>query len=117
MNLFWVLSILFLLFAFGVLLWTFVWVARLLAVRSQQRALELAEPPEDEPVEEAEEADPPPEEEAAGELASAKKGVGVNATLGLILAGLWFSANALWIGLQRFALHFGYQTGQFTILT
>tara|TARA_B100000809_G_scaffold113054_1_gene111590 strand:- start:5450 stop:5680 length:231 start_codon:yes stop_codon:yes gene_type:complete len=73
MNLFWVLSILFLLFAFGVLLWTFVWVARLLAVRSQQRALELAEPPEDEPVEEAEEADPPPEEEAAEELRVQKR--------------------------------------------
>ena len=144
------LSILILVFAFGVLVWTFFWVARLLAARSRREAAmtEASVSTDEEAVEET----GPTEEEAAEELERTKKGVGVNATLGLILsvlacllfflspltlvlsvAGLWFSANALWLGFRRFSvfigraalgilfgaasvgLHFGYLTGQFTL--
>lgn len=147
MSLFWLLSILFLLFAFGVLLWTFVWVARLLTARSQQAA-GAQESSDAEAVED----EGSPEEAEAEQLEETKKRAGVNATLGLILsglacllfwlsplipvlsiAGLWFSANAVWIGFRKFSLfigraalgvllglasfglHFGYQVGLFTL--
>ncbi len=114
-------AILFLLFAFGVLLWTFVWVARLLAARSQAGAGK-SEPeplPPDEPL-------PTPAEEAAEELEQTRKGTGVNATLGLILsalacllfwlsplvlvlslAGVWFSGQSLWLGFRLFHIFIG----------
>ena len=121
MSVFWLFAILFLLFAFGVLLWTFVWVARLLAARSQQ----AAGPPELEPVA-PEEPVPTPAEAAAEELEQTRKGTGVNATLGLILsalacllfwlsplvlvlslAGVWFSGQSLWLGFRLFHVFIG----------
>ena len=117
------LSILILIFAFGVLVGTFFWVARLLAARSQRQAApKAASGDAGAVVETALTA----EEEAAEELERTKTGVGVNATLGLILsvlacllfflspltlvlsaAGLWFSANALWLGFRRFSVFIG----------
>lgn len=118
------LSILILIFAFGVLLWTFFWVARLLTARGQREVAAIEPATVDEAAIEA--TGPTPEEEAAEELERTKTGVGVNATLGLILsvlacllfwlssltlvlsaAGLWFSANALWLGLRRFGVFIG----------
>jgi hypothetical protein len=123
MSLFWLFSILFLLFAFGVLLWTFVWVARLLTARSQQAANAEAQGRTDADTE-AEEVNS--EEAEAEALEETKKGVGVNATLGLILsglacllfwlsplmlvlsiAGLWFSGNAAWLGFRKFSVFIG----------
>jgi len=130
MSLFWLFSILFLLFAFGVLLWTFVWVARLLAARSQQG--EAADSTDQDPATENEDPASTEElastaaEEEAEELEQTRKGTGVNATLGLILsvfacllfwfsplilvismAGLWFSSQALWLGFRRFRVFIG----------
>jgi hypothetical protein len=154
MSIFWLFSILFLLFAFGVLLWTFVWVARLLAARSQPDVADPADQVSEVDAQDSQDVDATPQEEsaaeeAAEELVRTKKGVGVNATLGLILsvfacllfwlsplvlvlgmAGLWFSAQALWFGFRKFGvfiaraalgvalgiasvvLLFAYQTGQ-----
>ena len=124
MSLFWLLSILFLLFAFGVLLWTFVWVARLLAARSQQG--EAADSTGQDLAPEDEDPASTAAEEQAEELEQTRKGTGVNATLGLILsafacllfwfsplivvismAGLWFSSQALWLGFRRFRVFIG----------
>ena len=118
------LSILILIFAFGVLLSTFFWISRLLAARGQREVAAIAPATVDAaPIEET---GPTPEEEAAEELERTKTGVGVNATLGLILsvlacllfwlspltlvlsvAGLWFSGNALWFGFRRFNVFIG----------
>lgn len=108
-------SLLFLAFAFGVLVWTFVWVARLLARRAAA-ATAVAGAADPEPV-----ADPEAAAAAAEEEERRRTGTGVNATLGLILGllacalfvlspyalavsvgGTYFSGNALWIGLRRF---------------
>lgn len=149
----WLLSLLILLFAFGVLVGTFVWIARLLVARGRQ-APELSEASADAQGEEAPIQTPiqTPEELEAEDLEKKRTGVGVNATLGLVLsvlacllfwvsplllvlsvAALWFSGNALWLGLRlfgvfigraalgvllslcSFALHFLYLTGQMTM--
>jgi hypothetical protein len=119
MSFFWLLSILILAAAFGVLVWTFVWVARLLASRGRQPFSPPGEISTEVPP--AEDEGPTPEEEEADQLERTKTGTGVNATLGLILsffacllfwlspfllvlsvAGLWFSGNATWLGLRLF---------------
>lgn len=108
------LSLLFLTFAFAVLVWTFVWVARLLGrrVACTERGGEPAH------------AETDPAQAAAAEVEEQQRrrtGTGVNATVGLILgllacalflvspyalaissAGIYFSASALWTGLRRF---------------
>lgn len=108
------LSLLFLAFAFAVLVWTFVWVARLLARRAAAADSRGGEPVDAEP-------DPVRAAAAAEEEERRRTGTGVNATVGLILgllacalfllspyalaisaAGIYFSASALWTGLRRF---------------
>jgi uncharacterized membrane protein (UPF0182 family) len=121
MSLTWLLSSLLLAAAFGVLVWTFVWIARLLTERAaaaeRQQANADTEPaaPGEEPEASA--------DEAAQEEEKRRTGTGVNATLGLILAalacvlfwvspltivltlaGLWFSGNALWAGFSWFGV-------------
>jgi hypothetical protein len=120
--------------AFGVLLWTFVWVARLLAARSQQqetayyagRDVATEELDSTGEPETGEQPEPDPAEAEAEELEQTRKGTGVNATLGLILralacllfwfsplillisiAGIWFSSQALWLGFRRFRVFIG----------
>lgn len=109
------LSLLFLAFAFAVLVWTFVWVARLLARRAAAADSRGGERVDAEP-------DPVRAAAAAEEEEERRRtGTGVNATVGLILgllacalfllspyalavsaAGIYFSASALWTGLWRF---------------
>lgn len=116
----WLVSLVILVFAFGVLVWTFVWVAKLLVERGHH-----AQQPE--PAEQAVEPPAPtPEEIEAEELERQRTGVGVNATLGLVLsvlacllfwvsplflvlsiAALWFSGNALWLGFRLFGVFIG----------
>ena len=114
MPLFKLLSLLFLTFAFAVLVWTFVWVARLLARRAASAEDRGGRPAE---------VDLARAEAAAEEEQRRRTGTGVNATVGLILgvlacalfllspyalavstAGIYFSAGALWAGLRRFRI-------------
>ena len=120
MSLFWLLSLLFLAAAFGVLVWTFVWVARLLARCSAEsegeREAEALPPQEDSDPAEEEEDDEEEEEKR-------RTGTGVNATLGFILSmlaclffwvsplvlavslgGLYFSGNAFYYGFRWFGV-------------
>jgi hypothetical protein len=133
--LFSILALLCLLFAFGVLLCTFVWIARLLARRAeeaeQRRLVEDAgggEVDEEESdAEEAEEEEEPSPEDL--ELEDLKKKGGMmktNATLGLVfailscllvsmgpliltltIAAFYFCGQALWIGLRYFRVFVG----------
>lgn len=124
---FWLFAFLLLAAAFGVLVWTFVWVSRLLAERArveQGRAAAAGEPGTD--AAEAPPDEPTTEEIERQEEEKERLGTGVNATLGLILgilscvifwlspltmavsvAGTYFSANALWLGLRRFHVLIG----------
>ena len=125
-------SLLFLAVAFGVLVWTFVWVARLLAYREAERerrdaerklkeAVAAATPALEADLEDPASEDPASRDEEEAEIERRRVGAGVNATLGLILsalaclgfwlsplvlvlcaAGIYFSGNALYIGLRRF---------------
>lgn len=121
MSLFWLLSLLFLAFGFGVLVWTFVWVSRLLARRAEASRRTAVDGKPDEASRdggEAEQASPGEGPDPEGE-AEQKKGLGVNATLGLILGaiaclafalspltlavsagGIYFSLQALWTGIR-----------------
>lgn len=127
-----ILALLCLLFAFGVLLYTFVWIAQLLARRAdeaQQRRGEEA-PIAEEETEQAPDEDEIPEpspEELEQEVLRKKGGVmKTNATLGLILAvlacvlvtvgpliltlsmaALYLCGQALWIGLRYFRVLVG----------
>ena len=144
MSLFRLLALLILVFAFIVLVWTFVWVARLLAARQAGavtllpgQAPGLAAATATAPHEavaaaaQAAEAQTAAAQAAAAQAAEAeaqrrRTGVGVNATLGLVLsalacagfwlsplvlvlsaAGVWFSGSALWAGLSRYRVFLG----------
>ena len=111
-----ILALLCLLFAFGVLLYTFVWIAQLLARKAKEADLQKRE----EAVLEA--ADPGEVTEEGDEELKRRGGVmQTSATLGLVLAVLacllvslgplvltlslaavYFSAQALWVGLRYF---------------
>lgn len=111
-----ILALLCLLFAFGVLLYTFVWIAQLLARKAKEADLQKRE----EAVLEA--ADPGEVTEEGDEELRRRGGVmQTSATLGLVLAVLacllvslgplvltlslaavYFSAQALWVGLRYF---------------
>ncbi len=126
-----ILALLCLLFAFGVLLYTFVWIAQLLA----RRAEEAKQPTEKEEDQEGDELDDEteepeeqksPEEILQEELKKKGGAMKTNATLGLILAALacllvsvgplsvgpliltlsvaalYFCTQAVWIGLRYF---------------
>ena len=111
-----ILALLCLLFAFGVLLYTFVWIAQLLARKAKEADLQKRE----EAVLEA--AEPGEVAEEGDEELKRRGGVmQTSATLGLVLAVLacllvslgplvltlslaavYFSAQALWVGLRYF---------------
>lgn len=132
MSLFWLLAILLLLVGFGVLVVTFVWIARLLAQRAAQAEAVAHDEDSADTLDEAQAADEAAAvaeaeaEAAAKEEEERRTGTGVNATLGLILsllacvsfwlspltlvlslAGLWFSANAFYYGFRWFGVFIG----------
>lgn len=124
-----ILALFFLLFAFGVLLYTFVWIARLLARRAEE-AQRSSSPDAEDPAGPAEEegGEPEQDEQTEAEIEQEQlqeKGVAMrsSATLGLILgilacllvsfgplivtlsiASFYFSAQAIWVGLRYFRI-------------
>lgn len=87
--------------AFGVLLWTFVWVARLLAHRAEakERAEKRAAPQEQAATKEEQQQEP--EEPEEPEMV---RGRGVGANYGLLLGGL--SCGLFWLSPLVVALSF-----------
>ena len=118
------IALLLLVFGFAVLVVTFLWVARLLALRAQERdrAAGRAEAVEAAPPVPVSEATAPEAEEAAAEEArAARVAVSTGANLALILgllaaglfwlsplflvlsaAGVYYGCRSLWIGVRRY---------------
>ena len=121
-----IIALLCLLFAFGVLLYTFLWIAQLLVRKAEEADTEkredvALEAGESGATEEEVEEEKTPEETAQEELKRKGGAMQTNATLGLVLAVLacvpvslgplvvtlslaavYFSAQAFWIGLRYF---------------
>ncbi|MFH1570358.1 MAG: hypothetical protein ABIL09_20370 [Gemmatimonadota bacterium] len=118
------IALLLLIFGFAVLLVTFLWVARLLALRAQERAraagpAEAGEPAPPDPLSAATSAEA--EAAAVEEARAARVAVSTGANLALILgllaaglfwlsplflvlsaAGVYYGCRSLWIGVRRY---------------